>query len=1157
MENRILGLDLGSGSIGWAIIREGEDVEIIAIGSRIIPIDGPDITKFNQGQTISKCEERTQKRTQRKGYDRYQLRRENLTAILRELNMLPSEDLIKLRSLDLWGLRAKACRQQISLQELGRILYHINQKRGYKSSRKEESSSEKKDTEYVAAVNSRYDILKQEGKTIGEHLYDQLKNDQFFRCKDNVYPRKAYVEEYDKIMACQKEFHQEVLTDKIIAEIRDNIIFYQRPLKSCKRLVSTCEFSLRPHENIHNGKIMLFGPKVAPKSSPLFQISKIWQSINNITLKDKTNDTLYISLESKNKIFEHLNTKKNLSFTDLLKILGLKKTDGWYGNKMLQKGIQGNTTYYSIANALEGKYNNLLDFNLKEVDSQNVDEETGEIYREISVDFEAEPLYRLWHVIYSIADKKNLEDVLKNKFGIKESDIIENLCRLDFVKADYGNMSSKALRKIIPYLREGKIYSEACESAGFRHSESLTKEENKSRILKDAIEPLAKGSLRQPIVEKILNQMINVVNALMMKYGRFDEIRVELARELQQSKDERYETDKRIRQNQRDNEAIAVKIKDHGITPTKRAIQKYKIWEETGQRCIYCGKQIGMANFLNGTESEVEHIIPKALLFNNSMSNKTCSCRACNQAKSSMTAYDYMKGKKEAEFNEYVNRINSLNFSKAKRNFLLMPAEKIPTDFITRQLNETRYITRKAMELLRDVCFDVHATSGSITDFIRHTWGWDMILQNLNLEKYRKANLTEYKEWEEDGYIHKGEIIKNWSKRLDQRHHAIDALVIACTKQGFIQRINNLSTSKDEKFAPIERQSNDQKIKHTNLQKYILYQPHLSTATVKKAVDNILISYKAGKKVTTPGKRYTYKDGKRTFQQSSLVPRGALHKESVYGENLYYVKKKDNTAIERRSVIKYPLLSIEANDLEYIVDKHIKEVIKARLSEFGDKPKQAFAEPLYADKEKKIVIKTVRCFTGLNSAIPLKYNDQGEPISFVAPGNNHHIAIYEDENGKPQENAVTFWHAIERKRYGVPIIITNPEETWENLFEKDIPETFLAQLPNVKWKYKTSLQQNEMFILNMPEEDYQYAMENKDNAMLSKYLYRVQKITSKDYYFRHHLETSSDDKYDEKTRMDLSKLMNKLIRISSIKGFIDTRPHKVRISLIGEISEVK
>jgi len=236
-----------------------------------------------------------------------------------------------------------------------------------------------------------------------------------------------------------------------------------------------------------------------------------------------------------------------------------------------------------------------------------------------------------------------------------------------------------------------------------------------------------------------------------------------------------------------------------------------------------------------------------------------------------------------------------------------------------------------------------------------------------------------------------------------------------------------------------------------------------------------------------------------------------------------------------------------------VVDKRIREILRNRLEQFGGKPEQAFAEPVLDHQGR--AIRSVRCYTGLSAVVPLRYDEQGEPTAFVKPANNHHVAIYEDKDGGLHERIATFWHAVERKKYGIPIIVTRPDEIWDSVTE-DMPETFLRQLPeSADWQFRFSMQQNEMFILGMSEEEYRDAMDAKDYARLSNRLYRVQKLSHNYYVFRHHLETSSDDKYDGKKNESLSIKMGKMIRVQSLKLLKELNPHKVRVGMTGKISE--
>ena len=215
------------------------------------------------------------------------------------------------------------------------------------------------------------------------------------------------------------------------------------------------------------------------------------------------------------------------------------------------------------------------------------DKATGEVRNVNVIDhsFEEEPLYKLWHALYSISNIEDLRLVLCEKFAIADDAVIEELCKIDFVKVGYCNKSSRAMRKILPYLQEGKQYYSAVVAAYGEGRQIKTCE------LAEKLMPIQKGALRQPVVEKILNQLVNLVNALMLEYGRFDEIRVELARELKQNREERKSANDSINRNQKENEKIALRIKsEYDLVPTRSRIQKYKMWEETGHICMYCGR---------------------------------------------------------------------------------------------------------------------------------------------------------------------------------------------------------------------------------------------------------------------------------------------------------------------------------------------------------------------------------------------------------------------------------------------------------------------------------------------------------------------------------------------------------------------------------------
>ena len=1188
MARKVLGLDLGVGSIGWCLITLDKDEKpqsILGMGSRIVPLSTDDATEFTQGKAITKNKMRTVARTIRKGMDRYQLRREALKKVLREHGMLPDESLIQLPLLELWKLRARAATpgEQLSLTELGRVLLHINRKRGYKHAKADEAAeaeaegkSKKEKEGYVAQVKGRYQALKEKGQTIGQHFAEELRANQqtaprgvyyTYRIKEQVYPREAYLEEYDHIMAVQREFYPEILTDELIRRIRDRIIFYQRPLKSCKQLVSTCEFEKKERvvqvkcinkdgvEELVERTITI-GPKVAPKSSPIFQVCKVWESIQNIRLYYPDGTELKLEQEEKQKLFDYLQKNDKLSLTALRKVLKIKPKDKLWCDKLLDKGIAGNTTTAILRKALKGyeQYEGLLRFDLTIRDGHKADED-GVIRPIVDESYQNEPLYKLWHILYSIEDRADMRRALVGQLGIKEEDLddglMDALYKIDFVKQGYGNKSAKFICKLLPHLQEGKMYSEAAEAAGVRHSDSMTAQERDERSLLDEIPLLQKNALRQPVVEKILNQMINLVNALKREHGEIDEVRVELARELKMSREEREETTKSNNAREKENKDIAERIAEYGLTPTKSRIQKYRLWQESAESCIYCGEHVDLVQFLRGEGIEVEHIIPRSILFDDSMSNKVCACRSCNGKKGNRFAMEYIKSLGMEREQQYISRVEGLfegkKISHSKRQRLLILPKDLPEDFIERHLRLSQYISREAQGILRKGIRLVSASEGSVTAKLRKLWGYDNILRDLNLERYRSMGETEVVTVEHRDGARTDERIKDWSKRKDHRHHAIDALVVACTRQSYIQRLNrvNAEADREEKdaFIKVQQQkpSHSKREKLSSLENWLIRQPHFTTGEVMKHAEGILVSLRPGKRTISRGRNIYKRSGKTDVQRGVLIPRGALSEETIYG-----VIRVDG---EDKVVCKYPFQSLKLKDVEYIVDKALRKEVKKRIKQRGEK--EAFAEPLYLDEAQTQEVRSVRCFTGKDQAklIPLRYNDESEAVGFVAPGSNHHLALYRDVDGRLVESVVTFWQAISRIRYGLPAIVTHPREVMEQALSiSELPEEVLGALPKSRLRLMEVLRINDMFLLGMTDEAIDRAIEGEDYPTLSRHLYRVQKLSSMYYVFRYHLETEVKDE------KNTSGEIPKFYRIKSLGAYQKLNPRKVKIDLLGRIS---
>lgn len=1156
MSRKILGLDLGVASIGWAIVEENnEKQELIISGVRIVPIDTETANNYSKGAATSKNQDRQLKRSTRRNNQRYKLRKHFLNTFLKENDLFPIPiELFGLGSLELYGLRNKALNEKITLRELARIWFHLNQKRGYIDSRKGQSE-EDKDTKYVEAIKERSKHLYDNYKTVGSYFYHKLLDNPLYRIKsgddkENIFLVDDYKIEFDLIWNKQKESYPDFLTEKNFDRVRNQIIYYKRKLKSQKHLIGECRFELKH--------------KCMPISSPIAEELRLWQDVNKVRIKDKFNNETELTSGNKIDLFNYLNENEKITEKEFLKRYIPEGHSKNYKTNF-EKQLRGYVFKVKLVNLL--KYH-------------NIDETIFEDFDALQNNFSEHPLFKIWHLLYATEESNDIKKILQTKYFFN-SELISGILKLP-IKNDFAALSSRAARKLIPHLRKGLMYDQACKQVGYNHSNSLTKEENEDReiISIDELKNIKPNELRNPTVEKILNQLINLLKSLNKDGHSFDEIRIELARDLKKNAKERQKITKLNQDSEAENKKILELIKEHITKPSKKDIEKYRLWKEFDGCSPYeSGNRILIGELFDKAKYEIEHIIPKSRYFDDSLNNKTIARVHINKEKDNQTAYDYMKNKTAEQLHQYEECIKSTKLSRAKRNNLLMNGTDIPDDFINRQLNETRYITKETLKILKTVCKNVTSTSGTVTDYLRHNWGYDNVLMDLNFERVSPEEI-ELKEINGQ----KRKIIKGWTKRNDNRHHAIDAIVIACTKQGYIQQLNKLNVFFDK----------PQDLKPVAIKTKIPFEYE----TVKRNVANILVSFKAGKKVATIKKVGLDKWGKapKNFGQVTLVPRGRLHEESVYGCNhkqqkidikklsninqctvdwqkeliikhiskykndlkasLTNLKKDpiiygDNLSLEKvtifvdENVKKYNLQYTATNKFDIkaansIVNKNVRDKIFLRLKENENDPAKAFKnlkdDPIYFNKEKGIEIKSVRCYTGGSeypalheSANGFTLNDkQGKsvmnkrPVDFVIEGNNHHIAIYEDEQGKRIEKCVTFLEAFERKRNKLPVIEYNH--------------------PN-KYSFITSLQQNEMFVFGLNKQELESVIEQKDNALLSKHLFRVRNLTSGHYWFDNHLQT----------KPSISTQDKKLFKIiqCSYSSFIGI---KVRISNSGKIS---
>ncbi|MDQ2177871.1 type II CRISPR RNA-guided endonuclease Cas9 [Marinifilum sp. D714] len=1118
--------------------------------------------------------------------------------------------------------RVDALQQQLPIEVIAYVLVEIN-------------NNLNKSSGYLGAISDRSKELYFEKETIGQNLYRQLQKNFHGSLKNKVFYRQDYLDEFEKIWETQAQHHRE-LTPELKEEVRDVVIFYQRKLKSQKHLISNCEF-----EPKH---------KAIPKSSPLFQEFKVWCLVNSLELQNqKSKEQRKLDEMERQILFEELNVRGDLSHDQVLKCLELPKKE-WKLN--YKEGLSGNTTnqqlygVYQLIAEYEG-----YGFDWAKKSAREINEELKAIFPEIGLsedllrfdadikgnEFDKQAAYQLWHLIYSVEDDEKISEedqfvygnsavALKKKlhkgFGFQPQ-YAAMLANLN-LQQDYGQLSARAIKKIYPYLKKGFLYSEACNEAGYNHSHSLNAEELASRELKDQLNLLPKNSLRNPVVEKILNQMVNLVNQVIEVYGKPDEVRIELARELKKSADERKRMTQGINDAKKRNEEIVKILRKapfNVLNPTRNDIIRYRLYEElseNGYKTIFTNRYISPSQLFS-KDIDIEHIIPKAKLFDDSFSNKTLAFREVNLEKGDSTAMDFISEKYSVELLDFKARVESLyaawlkthntkqvkGISKAKYEKLLMKEVDLPNDFIERDLRNSQYIAKKAKQMLMEVIRTVNTTSGSVTDRLRDDWGLVNVMKELNLPKYKALGLTEEQERKNDQKVL---VIKDWTKRNDHRHHAMDALTAAFTTYDHVQYLNNLHASreKESKLYGIRNKITTALETKSGRKKRVFKSPMPNfRQEVKNHLEQILISFKAKNKVVTQNVNHYRKSGE-TFKKVQLTPRGQLHKETVYGRiieqgvkeeklgvkmtfetALKVCKPKYKDAILRRlaefgndakkaftgknAVAKNPVYTDAAKQeqvpekvkihvaeenytirkeigpdlkLDKVIDEGVKRILSARLEEFGGNAKEAFSNldknPIWLNEKAGIAMKRVK-ISGVKNAEAL--HDQKDhnrnlimdaegktkPVDFVSTGNNHHVAIYRDHKGKLQEQVVSFYEAVARVNAGVSVIDYDykKKEGWQFLF---------------------TMKQNEMFVF--PAEGFDPndldLLDERNAKVVSKHLYRVQKIATKNYMFRFHLETNVEE---NKALKDISYIN---IRSTAPLGTIK----KVRLDHLGRIVSV-
>lgn len=1116
---RILGLDLGTNSIGWALIDDKQN-KIIGVGSRIFPM-GVENLGDGDGE-MSKNASRTGARGVRRQFFRRRLRKKVLLKALSENKMcpitdtdfedwkktkqFPSEKLVAWFALNPYELRHKALNEKLSLEEIGRIFYHLIQRRGFLSNSRKGGSDDGaifKGNQKEGKIGITETQENIQDKTLGSYLFEIYpKENQPFqsgleRIRNRYTTRKMYIDEFEMIWSKQAQFHSNLNDDlktlfggrKLDGYKEDGILFHQRPLRSQKHLVGNCSFEPTKTK--------------CPISAIPFEQFRVWQWVNTVEYNGKK-----ISQEEKEKIVDFLYANEKPDFKRIRKVIGKESAEFKFNYKDDDKIVGTHT----ISNLSNKKYFGKKWFEFSEKEQEDI-----------------------WHVLYFFDSKSNVKEYAIKNWNFTEEQA-NDISKFN-VKDGYSSLSRKAISNILPFLKLGFTYDVAVVLGGIKNVfgadwEQLSEEKrnylidniegivrSKTKggfidVIKDILRndynisdnqlrklyhhsatidavklleklPMGKEAdkeiqaIRNPIVITALFELRKLVNELIEEHGKIDEIKVEMARDLKISKLQRNKIRREQKRLERENDRVKERLREEGQRITHDNILLYKLWEECKKTCPYTGNPIPLHKLFTG-EVQIEHIHPWSRSLNDSFANKTLCYADENRRKRDKTPFEFY-GSDEANWSAIKERALKLfsdtkEYPNAYQKFKRFVQQKFDDDFSSRQLNDTRYISKEAKNYLSKICSNVIVSPGQATSNLRQKWGMNNILNDEN-EKTRE----------------------------DHRHHAIDALVMACTKVSYVQELSKWN-----------RYNRNSELKNFPLP----WETFRRDAEI--AVERILVSHKKVYNDITVRTHKVEKNG-NIYKNVGVAARGQLHKETVFGKRTFNGEEAFHV---RKSID-----SLEtAKQIDKVVDEAIRKLILKRINELGGFVKDKvpantfFVVDEYGIKQPQIFLPNkngspvpilkVRMKENIGGAEKLKENVN----QWVNPRNNHHVLIYKDEKGNLKEEVVTFWTVVERKRTGQSAY----------------------QLPVDGKEIVTTLHINDMFLLGLKEEEINW--ENPEYDLLRDHLYRVQKLSSIDYSFRFHKTSSVDNKFEEK-------------RVQSLKGYININPIKVKISVSGKIQK--
>lgn len=752
-----IGFDIGITSVGWAVVAldsEDKPYGIINMGSRVF--DAAEQPKTGASLAAPRREARSARRRLR----RHQHRLERIRRLLLTENVISQTELDTLfagKLEDIYTLRVKALDAPVSHTEFARILLHIAQRRGFRSNRKAETAKE--DGELLAAVSKNRALMAEKGyRTVGEMLLQDPLYAASKRNKGGQYiatvGRDMVAEEVRAIFRAQRQLGQPFASEKLESRYLDILLsqrsFDEGPGEGSPYAGSQIERMI--------GKCTLEdGEQRAAKAAYSFEYFTLLQNINHLRLlrggegspltPAQREALIALAHKTKELNFSHIRRELAIPADTTFNAVYYKNTDDAEEAEKKTK-FSHLKAYHQMRTAFNKLSKNHFDTLTRA--------QKNELGRVLST-------YKTSAKIRAALLPAGLSDA--------ELDIAETL---SFSK--FGHISVKACDKLIPFLEKGMKYDEACAAAGYDFKAHSGRE--RTQLLHPTPDDLA--DITSPVVRRAVAQTVKVLNAIIRERGCSPTfINLELAREMAQDFTERNQAKKSMDDNRARNERLMERIrteyrKEH---PTGQDLVKLKLWEEQHGECAYSQKHISIEHLFEPDYAEVDHIIPYSISFDDGYKNKILVLAEENRNKGNRLPLQYLQGKRREDFIVWVE--NTIRSTPKKQRLL---KEKLTSEdekqFKERNLQDTKTMARFLLNYIGDhLAFadfavgrkkHITAVNGAVTSYMRKRWGISKIRENGDL------------------------------------HHAVDALVIACTTDGMIQQVSRYAALRECEYVQTE-----------------------------------------------------------------------------------------------------------------------------------------------------------------------------------------------------------------------------------------------------------------------------------------------------------------------------------------------------------------